>query len=163
MIINIRIIYCNNEKNMSIDAEIIFILYFSFNPFMLIDSIYYNSIYHILSINPTVRVEVGKIFCRRGIGNLQFYRTPQWMAIVAYWSLLHLCALAVHTFTTTPFTTKVKKLDDRRWDCFHVMYFLQTHARDWLLWMSYTLCYWWLIWPIQNDAKKLKNDWYPGI
>ena len=25
------------------------------------------------------------------------------------------------------------------------------------------LCCWWLIWPIQNDAKKqLKNDWHPG-
>ena len=24
------------------------------------------------------------------------------------------------------------------------------------------LCCWWLIWPIQNDAKKLRNDWNPG-
>ena len=25
------------------------------------------------------------------------------------------------------------------------------------------LCCWWLIWPIQNEAKKLKNNWNPGI
>ena len=25
------------------------------------------------------------------------------------------------------------------------------------------LCYWWLIWAIQNDANNLKNDWTPGI
>ena len=30
--------------------------------------------YHILPINHTVRVEVRKIFCRRGVGNHQFYR-----------------------------------------------------------------------------------------
>ena len=24
------------------------------------------------------------------------------------------------------------------------------------------LCCWWLIWPIQNHAKNLKNDWNPG-
>ena len=51
--------------------------------------------YRILPINRTVRVEVGKIFCRRGFGNLPFYRTPQWLAIVVYWPLLHLRALAV--------------------------------------------------------------------
>ena len=27
---------------------------------------------------------------------------------------------------------------------------------------AWPLCCWWLIWPIQNDAKKLKNDWTPG-
>ena len=26
----------------------------------------------------------------------------------------------------------------------------------------YPLCWWWLIWPIQNDANNLKNDWNPG-
>ena len=26
-----------------------------------------------------------------------------------------------------------------------------------------SLCYWWLVWPIQNNAKYLKTDWNPGI
>ena len=27
---------------------------------------------------------------------------------------------------------------------------------------GYPLCYWWLIWSIQNDEKKLRNNWNPG-
>ena len=33
--------------------------------------------YRIRPIKRTVRVEVGKVFCRRDVGNLPFYRTPQ--------------------------------------------------------------------------------------
>ena len=34
-------------------------------------------LYCICLIKHTVRVEVGKIFCRRDVGNHLFYRTPQ--------------------------------------------------------------------------------------
>ena len=37
-----------------------------------------------------VRVEVGKIFCGRDVGNLLFYRTPQLLPIGVYWPSLHL-------------------------------------------------------------------------
>ena len=33
--------------------------------------------YCIRLIKRTVRVEAGKMFCRRVVGNLPFYRTPQ--------------------------------------------------------------------------------------
>ena len=51
--------------------------------------------YHILPIKRTVRVEVGKTFWSRGVGDLPFYRTTQWLPIGEYWPLLHLCALTV--------------------------------------------------------------------
>ena len=52
-------------------------------------------LYPIRPITCTVRVEVGKTFCRRDVGNPPFYRTPQWLPVKAYLPLLHLCALAV--------------------------------------------------------------------
>ena len=38
---------------------------------------FYMYIYRILPINRTVQVEVGNIFCRRGVCNPSFYCTPQ--------------------------------------------------------------------------------------
>ena len=40
--------------------------------------------YRIRPIKRTVRVEVGKIFCRRDVGNYLFYRTPQWLPVGAF-------------------------------------------------------------------------------
>ena len=40
-------------------------------------SIVLTSKYRICPIKRTVQVEVGKSFCRRDVGNLPFYRTPQ--------------------------------------------------------------------------------------
>ena len=51
--------------------------------------------YRILPIKRTVRIEVGNFFWSRGIDNLPFNRTPQWLPIGEHWSLLRLCALAV--------------------------------------------------------------------
>ena len=51
--------------------------------------------YRILPIKRTVRIEVGNFFWSRGIDDLPFNRTPQWLPIGEHWSLLRLCALAV--------------------------------------------------------------------
>ena len=42
-----------------------------------------------------MRIEVGNFFWSRGIEDLPFNCTPQWLPIGEHWSLLRLCALAV--------------------------------------------------------------------
>ena len=42
-----------------------------------------------------MRIEVGSFFWSRGIDDLPFDHTPQWLPIGEHWPLLHLCALAV--------------------------------------------------------------------
>ena len=40
--------------------------------------------------------------------------------------------------------------------------YFEINSLHWKEIQLYPLCWWWLTWPIQNDSKKLKNDWNPG-